>query len=104
MASRTAILRSLKIVDAIFKRADKVPLTTQTLHTVCEDREGYAARRVKWAVEYFLERNICPTQSELCAKAGIGQQTTKLKKVAIEWAAAMAQFHPQLGLHYDAAG
>ena len=103
MASRTAILRSLKIVDAIFKRADKVPLTTQTLHTVCEDREGYAARRVKWAVEYFLERNICPTQSELCAKAGIGQQTTKPKKVAIEWAAAMAQFHPQLGLHYDAA-
>lgn len=103
LVCKTGIARTLKITDVLMKRADKVPLTIKTLKEVCEDRESHAVRRVRWAVHYFEERGICPSQSELGTKAAVTGRTAKMAKVVRELAAAMAQFHPQLGLHYDAA-
>jgi len=101
--SRTAIARHLKITDVVIKRPDKVPLTMRALQDVCEDSESYAVRRVRWVAKDFEKRGICPTRSEIRRVAAITGKVARMAKVAAEVAAAMAQFHPELGLHCDVA-
>jgi hypothetical protein len=101
--TKTAITRLLKIADVIVKRPDRVPLTITALQDVCETTEGFAERRIRSAVHYFEEHGICPSRSELCTQAAITGSLKTMPKVVTELAAAMAQFQPELGLHYDAA-
>lgn len=101
--SKTAIARSLKITDVITKRSGKIPLTISALQDVCEDSESLAARRIKWAAKDFEKRRISPSRSELFTRAGVTGKVKTTAKVVAELAAAMAQFHPELGLNYDVA-
>ena len=52
----------------------------------------------------LVQKHLTKLQQILLGtKAAVTGRTAKMAKVVRELAAAMAQFHPQLGLHYDAA-
>jgi len=53
------------------RQISKLPLTAKVLSEVIETREQIAVRRVRWATQFFLEKNINPAPSQLQLKAGV---------------------------------
>jgi hypothetical protein len=92
--SRTAIAREMRQVAAIFKSADKLPLTNKALDELGESIESYAIRRVRWATECFRRENVRANYWQLLTKAAVGYDIAKRPAVKAAFDAAVASLDP----------
>jgi hypothetical protein len=74
--TRSEIGRRLEKLALIQRHIEKLPLTNITLLKHEESRVNYGIRRIKWAKQFFREKNIKPKTWEIAKKAGVD----KLKK------------------------
>lgn len=73
-ASRRALARAIKQLGAVYKSADKLPLTNRTLDELGESAEAYAVRRIEWATECFRQENTKANRWHLLTRAAVSAQ------------------------------
>jgi hypothetical protein len=93
-ASRTAIAREMGQLGAVYKSADKLPLTNKALDELGESVEAYAIRRIWWAAERFREENVHANYWKLLTKAAVNYSVAKMPKVKAAFQAAVASLDP----------
>jgi hypothetical protein len=74
--SQNGIARELAATSLFNNQLEKLPLTRLALQSVIENREQFALRRVRRAVEHFLSIGELPNKSRLAAASGVGYTLT----------------------------
>lgn len=74
--SISGLARELSSASQLFLRIDKLPLTRDALKSVVENREQFALRRLRRAIDRFASTGGLPTQTDLANAAGISYATT----------------------------
>jgi len=67
----SAIGREIGQLALLQQHLDKLPRTAEALEEYIESQEAYAVRRVWWAVEDYIQKNIFPDRWQLIRKAGV---------------------------------
>ena len=93
-ASRTAIAREIGQLGAVYKSADKLPLTNKALDEYAESVEAYATRRVWWAAECFRRENVRANKWQLLTRAAVSYKIAAVPEVSAAFAAAVASLDP----------
>jgi hypothetical protein len=107
--SRTAICNGLGITSLIRQKIQKLPLTANALADVAESRIEYAARRVQWAAQCYLQEGILPLRWNLIMRANVYRWTlapkiTEALNTAtelLEQAFSITGRSQQFGLHSE---
>jgi hypothetical protein len=47
------------------QRSSKLPLVQVVLSEVIETPAAFAARRIEWVTQYYLQKNLCPTRKQI---------------------------------------
>jgi transposase-like protein len=74
--SISGLARELGAASQFSLQLDKLPLTRLALESVVENREQFAIRRLRQAIEKFISIRERPNQTELAYAAGISYSTT----------------------------
>lgn len=69
--TRTAIGRTLGAITLLRQKLHKMPLTAQVLEGAIETREQYAVRRVWWAADFYLEKDMLPPEWQFVMRANV---------------------------------
>ena len=59
---------------------DAFPLTVQALQEEIETLEAFALRKVKFALQHFVEKQICPKRWRFLQQAHMGSKTPQSLK------------------------
>ena len=78
--SITEIIRRIGKKKWIEKRKQKLPLTNEVINKKNEPLEKYMLRKVKWAIDYFIEHKMIPSKSQLKLKAVVRNNTSEKSK------------------------
>lgn len=93
-ASRTAIAREMGQLGAVYKSANKLPLTNKALDELGESVEAYAIRRIWWAAERFREENVRANHWKLLTRAAVNNCIAKMPEIKAAFQAAVASLDP----------
>lgn len=107
--SRTAICNGLGVTSLVRQKIQKLPLTAKALADVTESRVEYAARRVQWAAQSYLQEGILPHKWNLIMRANVyrwtfhHQVTEALNAVTelLKQAFSITEMSQQVGQHSE---
>ena len=87
-------IRMTTAVGAVYKSADKLPLTNKALDEQAESVEDYAIRRIRWAAECFRKENVRANKWQLLIRAAVSYKIAAVPEVNTAFDDAIASLDP----------
>ena len=69
--TKSAIAHKVGSPLLFWSRLPKLPMTRRMLEKVCETREAFSARRIRWVADSHREEDVLPTRCQLETRARV---------------------------------